>query len=289
FILSQDGHIGINFEHTVAEGPAIIGLFEHVLEFLEKSQELSMAAARVKPPQQLCFNISSGLQEVINQAVHEADLAVNNLMLRGLFFKDYGKNLIKEHGLSPDAFIQMAIQLAYYRIHRQPCATYEAGSLRKFKLGRTDAIYSCSISSVAFTKGMDDPSLSSREKMELLKAAVGSHKKHTDDVVNGKGIDRHLLGLKLMALENGMNTPELFMDLAYKESTYFKMLTSQVVCKYKALVFFGPDEQDGYGLCYNPQDDELIVSISSFNKCPKTDSDIFLNSLVKSLQDMKTL
>ena len=46
--------------------------------------------------------------------------------------------------------------------------------------------------------------------------------------ISGQAVDRHLLGLKLIALENGRDIPELFMDLAFKESTHFRLSTSQV-------------------------------------------------------------
>ncbi|CAG5116702.1 unnamed protein product, partial [Candidula unifasciata] len=289
FILSEDGYIGLNYEHTVAEGPAVISLVDHVLGFLEKQKEPWGAAPNIHPPKRLQFNITSKTQEVIELGIDEIDSAVNDLMLRILFFKDYGKNFIKKHKLSPDAFIQMSFQLAYYRIYKQPCATYEAGSLRKYQLGRTETIRSCSIASVAFTKAMDDQSVPCSRKVDLLKEAIKSHRKYIDDTVNGRGVDRHLLGLKLVALENNMDVPELFMDLAFKESTHFRMSTSQVASRYKAVLCFGPVVPDGYGLCYNPQNEELIVSISSFNNNPQTDSDKFVASLKTSLQDMQAL
>jgi len=36
--------------------------------------------------------------------------------LRILAFDDYGKGFMKTAKVSPDAFIQMALQLAYYRV-----------------------------------------------------------------------------------------------------------------------------------------------------------------------------
>ena len=47
--------------------------------------------------------------------------------------------------------------------------------------------------------------------------------------VSGQAIDRHLLGLKLTALESGMNLPELFMDSTYQYALHFKVSTSQVL------------------------------------------------------------
>jgi len=46
--------------------------------------------------------------------------------------------------------------------------------------------------------------------------------------VNGQAIDRHLLGMKLAALESRMNLHELFMDSSYQYALHYKLSTSQV-------------------------------------------------------------
>ena len=49
--------------------------------------------------------------------------------------------------------------------------------------------------------------------------------------ISGKGIDRHLLGLKLTAIENNIDIPEqqnIFLDPAYSISGTWKVSTSQV-------------------------------------------------------------
>ncbi|XP_059146443.1 carnitine O-acetyltransferase-like isoform X2 [Physella acuta] len=289
FIINSEGFIGLNYEHTTAEGPAIIGLYDHILGFIERNQESRVDAADVQAPLQLSFNVSDKTKTVIDKACYQLNTSAEDLMIRCLFFTEYGKNFIKSQKLSPDAYIQIAFQLAYYRIYKQPCATYETGSLRRFQLGRTDTIRSCSIASLAFTKAMDDPAVPEVTKVDYLKKAVASHRKYTDDTISGNGIDRHLLGLKLIAIENGMNVPEIFMDLSYKESTHFRLSTSQVASKYASLLAFGAVVPDGYGLCYNPQDDQLIISVSSYNNNPQTNSDTFAQSLTTSLRDIQKL
>ena len=47
-------------------------------------------------------------------------------------------------------------------------------------------------------------------------------------VVNGEGIDRHFLGLKRLAMENGVDLPKLFMDPVFERSSYWQLSTSQV-------------------------------------------------------------
>lgn len=46
--------------------------------------------------------------------------------------------------------------------------------------------------------------------------------------LRGHGIDRHLLGLKLQAIEEGLSIPKIFMDTAYGLATHWKLRTGQV-------------------------------------------------------------
>ena len=48
--------------------------------------------------------------------------------------------------------------------------------------------------------------------------------------VNGQAVDRHLLGLRLIAQEAGMEIPDFFKDEAYSKSLHFCLSTSQVQC-----------------------------------------------------------
>ncbi len=46
--------------------------------------------------------------------------------------------------------------------------------------------------------------------------------------ISGQGVDRHLLGLRLIAQEAGMEIPDFFKDEAYSRSMYYRISTSQV-------------------------------------------------------------
>lgn len=47
--------------------------------------------------------------------------------------------------------------------------------------------------------------------------------------------------------------------------------------------------EDGYGVCYNPQEERIYISVSSFRHCPHTDSVLFAKKLTESLREMKNI
>ncbi|KAL5011511.1 hypothetical protein ScPMuIL_010062 [Solemya velum] len=187
FIVGANGTCGLNYEHTTAEGPAIVSLMDHILGFSEKNVEISLPAGGAKPPQKLNFNLSPDILQNIVDAKQHADAMINDVDLKVFRFDGFGKNFPKSVKMSPDAFIQIALQLAYFRLHGEPCATYETGSLRRFQLGRTDTIRSCTVASHNFTKAMEDSKATREQKVDLLRNAIVMHRKYTDEVINGRG------------------------------------------------------------------------------------------------------
>lgn len=80
------------------------------------------------------------------------------MQLHVLVHDAYGKGYIKTCRVSPDAFIQMALQLAYYRDANRFSLTYEASMTRLYREGRTETVRPCTQESVAWVKAMCDPS-----------------------------------------------------------------------------------------------------------------------------------
>merc|ERR1739838_1288032 len=201
-------------------------------------------------------------------------------------FQGFGKDFIKAQKVSPDSFIQMAIQLAFYIIHNEPAAHYETASTRKYLYGRTETIRSCSEAAVEFSKAMLSEEATPQQKVAALRAAIDEHKSYAKDAVNGFGVDRHLLGLKLAAIEEGMDVPTLFMDVGYVRSSHMRISSSQVPARCEAFMCYGPLVPDGYGCCYNPRANSIFIGTSACNSSPETDSATFRASLEQSFMDM---
>jgi carnitine O-acetyltransferase len=117
---------------------------------------------------------------------------------RAVRFTGYGNSAMKGYGMSPDAYTQMAMQLAYYRLNGKPCGTYESIMTRGFLHGRTEVGRSTSIDALNFCQAMDDPTVSDAAKVELLQTATTAHSGYLALAAKAQGVDRVLLGMKQM-------------------------------------------------------------------------------------------
>lgn len=289
FIVAEDGSCGMVYEHAAAEGPPIVALVDHVMEYTKKPELVRSPMVPLPMPKKLRFNITPEIKNDIEKAKQNISIMIQDLDIMMLVFHHFGKDFPKSQKLSPDAFIQIALQLAYYRIYGQACATYESASLRMFHLGRTDTIRSASTDSLAFVKGMDDPKVPEQQRVELLRKAVQAHRAYTDRAIRGEAFDRHLLGLKLQAIEDLVSMPDIFMDTSYAIAMHFNLSTSQVPAKTDCVMSFGPVVPDGYGICYNPMEAHINFSVSAYNSCAETNAARMAHYLEKALLDMRTL
>uniref|UniRef100_A0AAY4EET6 Carnitine O-acetyltransferase n=1 Tax=Denticeps clupeoides TaxID=299321 RepID=A0AAY4EET6_9TELE len=289
FIIGEDGSCGLIYEHAPAEGPPIVSIIDHVVEYTKKPDEVRTPMVPLPMPQKLRFNITPEVKSDIEEAKQNMNIMVHDLDVKVNVFSHFGKNVPKAHKMSPDAFIQIALQLAYYRTYQKCCATYESASLRMFRLGRTETIRSASIASAKFVKAMDDPSKQSTEKVALMEKAVKAHRAYTDMAIRGQAIDRHLLGLKLQAIEDLASLPQIFMDTSYAVALHYNLSTSQVPAKTDCVMCFGPVVPDGYGVCYNPMEGHINFAVSAFNSCEDTNAGNMAQSLEKALLDIRSL
>lgn len=132
-------------------------------------------------------------------------------------------------GITPDSFVQVSLALAYFRdTGKEIPITYESASTRKFLHGRTECIRPQSTELVNFLNSFDDKTANQVDLAALARAAGKSHRKYTKICTEGNGVDRHLLALRMLSIENKVPLPSLFTDFAYLKSTNFTLSTSQV-------------------------------------------------------------
>ncbi|KAF3708200.1 Choline O-acetyltransferase [Channa argus] len=294
FVVGADGCCGVVCEHSAFEGIVLVQCTEYLLKYMIGSPSKLVRAASVSElpaPRRLRWKCTPEIHKLLASSADKLQRLVRNLDINVHKFCAYGKEFIKKQKMSPDAYIQVALQLAYYRCHGRPVSTYESASIRRFQQGRVDNIRSATPEALAFVKAMTDGKLSTsdKEKMELLQSAITAQTKYTILAITGMAIDNHLLGLREIAHELKLEKPELFKDEGYLISNQFILSTSQVPTTVEMFCCYGPVVPNGYGTCYNPQTNHIIFSVSSFHESPQTCSAEFVDCLVQTLLYMRDL
>lgn len=304
-IVFKNGTMGLNAEHSWADAPIIGHLWEHVLSmdptklgYTDEGHCCGEPHPNLPGPQRLSWDIPAACLEVVESSLTVARNLADDVDSHIFPFNDFGKGLIKKCRTSPDAFIQIALQLAHYRDKKKFCLTYEASMTRLFREGRTETVRSCTMETCAFVRAMIGAE-TREDCLKLLKLAAEKHQNLYRLAMTGEGIDRHLFCLYVVSKYLGEDSPFLKEVL----SEPWRLSTSQTplqqlelfdLVKHPEYVSsgggFGPVADDGYGVSYIIVGENLInFHISSKHSSPETDSHRFGSNIRQAMLDMLDL
>lgn len=215
-IVCKNGNAGINFEHTGVDGHTVLRFASDVytdtiLRFAKtiNGQAPTLWAtsspdpAKRDPrsfgnvsttPRKLEWDMHPELSIALRFAESHLSDLIQQHEFKVLDFEGFGKNFITSMGFSPDAFLQMAFQAAYYGLYGRMESTYEPAMTKFFLHGRTEAIRPVTNECVNFVKTFwgDNPA---EQKIEALRKAAEKHTAITKVCSKGQGQDRHLYAL----------------------------------------------------------------------------------------------
>uniref|UniRef100_A0A1I8JML1 Carnitine O-palmitoyltransferase n=1 Tax=Macrostomum lignano TaxID=282301 RepID=A0A1I8JML1_9PLAT len=254
----------------------------------------------VPNPIRLQWDLSASCRDVISSQLRVATNLLNDVDLHLVVHTQFGKGAMKTCRMSPDAFVQLALQLAYFRDSGgQFCLTYEASMTRLFREGRTETVRSCTNQSCEFVRAMESGNASKADLIRLVRAAADKHQTMYRDAMTGKGVDRHLFTLYVVSKYCKIQSP--FLEKALH--CQWKLSTSQTPHgqtgkldlrnspdSISAGGGFGPVSEDGYGVSYIiAGEDTIFFHISSRVSCDLTNSRRFGDQICRALQDLKNL
>jgi carnitine O-acetyltransferase len=260
FIVNNNGTAGFTGEHSMMDGMPTQRLNDYVNSLIfgnKLDYDNTTVRSTLPPPAPINFELNYEVEKAINEAhqEHRSQIAAHELRVQA--FQAYGKGLIKKFKCSPDAYIQMLIQLAYYKMYGVNRPTYESASTRKFQEGRTETIRSVSDESVAFCKAHHDPNVPREEVIKLFRAALAQHTKYTVEASDAKGVDRHLFGLKKL-LQAGEALPAIYQDPVFAYSGSWYLSTSQLSSEYFNGYGWSQVIDDGFGIAYMINEDRQV-------------------------------
>jgi carnitine O-acetyltransferase len=292
FIVFKNGKTGVNFEHTGMDGAVMLRMIGHIYDNIEKCPTDKTVNVIIKP-EQLTFKLNEALNEHLVRATAAYEKATHNTQTRIMNFTQFGKNKIKSFKMSPDAFLQVALQLAEYKAYGKCTSAYEAIMTRGFVQGRIDVLYTVSMETKAFIENIDNEDCDKQTKIMLLRKAAEKHISRASECRQGVGIHTHLLALIRCFETQGKNLnmkalPEIFTDTGYKTLTHNIICTSTTSEYGVELAGYGPVVEDGYGIRYFNRADTICFNITS-RTANKENLDLLLKCIEESLLEMASL
>ncbi|MGF7239168.1 MAG: choline/carnitine O-acyltransferase [Frankia sp.] len=204
-IVFADGAAGINVEHCGLDGTTILSFVDAVLDqpAEEHAARSGARAAGLPNIEAIEFVLDDALRDDV-RAAGEAFTAYGAATATStLSFENFGGNRAKELRMSPDAFAQLAYQLAHRRAKGVTGATYESIATRQYRRGRTEAMRVVTPEVLTFVAAMDDPGADPATRRAAFRAAAAAHVARAKQCQAGQAPEQHLWELQLIAKRRG--------------------------------------------------------------------------------------
>ncbi|WP_280505225.1 choline/carnitine O-acyltransferase [Nocardia farcinica] len=205
FIVFADGSAGINVEHCGLDGTTILSFVDTLLERTAADHAESAGARSQGTPEieRVEFVLDAELRQRIKAAGKDfADYAAANATTT-VSFPDFGTAAAKRLKISPDAFAQLAYQLAHRRSKGVTGATYESIATRQYRNGRTEAMRVVTPEMIAFVDAMLDPAADHAARLAAARTAADKHVARAQQCQAGDAPEQHLWELQWIQRRRG--------------------------------------------------------------------------------------
>ena len=204
-IVFGDGRAGINVEHCELDGTTILNFVDALLSTPAAEQSQASGARTQGTPalEPVVFRLDDALRAQARSAAEAFADYGDNTATTTVSFEDFGANTAKGLEISPDAFVQLAYQLAHRRAKGHLGATYESIATRQFRRGRTEAMRVVTPEMLDFVAAMEDPAAGADARREAVGAAAAGHVARAKECQVGEAPEQHLWELELIQRRRG--------------------------------------------------------------------------------------
>lgn len=205
FIVFADGRAGINVEHCELDGTTILSFTDALLttEAEEHSRQSGARSQGLPALEPVVFGLDDALRAQVRSAADAFAAYGENTATSTVSFADFGSNAAKALGVSPDAFVQVAYQLAHQRAKGRLGATYESIATRQYRLGRTEAMRVVTPGMRDFVAVMENPAADADTRRAAFRAAAEQHVARAKECQLGQAPEQHLWELELIQRRRG--------------------------------------------------------------------------------------
>ena len=271
FIVGKNGKFAVNGEHSGLDGYPVHRLIRFIYDescFLQDIENTHYKK-RGYNSRKLEFKLNDNIRDIIRKAAKTFNHSIEDTSSQVIDFRKFGKEHIKSLKISPDAFVQLALQVAQYKLHGKCKSIYEVTSTRKFENGRTETLRSVSTESKTFVKALLSPGNETEITTKFLRKAATKHVERLQSCMAGKGVERHLFGLLNIYEQYGkdigiFSEPELFSDIGWRTLRHDTLSTTSNPDPHGVVLSgFGPVVDDGFGVCYTTTSHRIIITLTS--------------------------
>ncbi|GAA4414407.1 choline/carnitine O-acyltransferase [Actinokineospora soli] len=200
-IVFADGRAGINVEHCGLDGTTILAFTDALLRpVLPRSTEFADGEPAHVPVE---FTVDEALRADIAAAATAFAEYAADTATQIVSFPAFGSDAIKSLGMSPDAFVQMAYQVAHKRSKGVTGATYESIATRQFQNGRTEAMRVVTPEVLAFLTVLEDGSSTPEARRDAFRTAASAHVARAKECQAGLAPEQHLWELDWIQRRRG--------------------------------------------------------------------------------------
>jgi carnitine O-acetyltransferase len=284
-IVFEDGTAGINVEHCELDGTTILGFTDALLSGTREPRD---AADSVPGHEVVEFTLTDALREDARAAGAAFRAYADATATQTVSF-DVGANRAKELGMSPDAFAQMAYQLAHRRAKGLTGATYESIATRQFQNGRTEAMRVVTPEVVRFADVLTDPDASADEKREAFRTAAVKHVARAKECQAGDAPEQHLWELQLIGKRRGdTETPALYTSPGWLKQRDDYLSTSSAPSVNIQYFGFGSTSPQCIGIAYVLLPDRWNIYLST-PKHVSAEMYRFADELARAVSELQEL
>lgn len=160
--------------------------------------------------------------------------------------------------MSADALQQLIMTVAQLLSFGRLRSVYESVDTRAFQAGRTECLRPVTPEASAFARAL----LAGQADSDSLTAALNAHREWVKACKTGRGFDRHLTGLAMIAKRQGVEAPFFSSDAVTAVQSDLLSTTSLGTAEQVVRYAFAPTTSHGFGIAYTPHADAFEFTVS---------------------------
>ncbi|KAI6654951.1 hypothetical protein LOD99_2829 [Oopsacas minuta] len=286
-----DGYYSWVSEHSMFDG-GVIALFWDLSMTLDSTDPIIDGASTQLQIERLQWEVTPFIASHLEVARSTLSKCYDKYDIHTFQFCNYGKDFVKNSGLYFHGYMQLALQLAYYRSSQKLFTSYTPVGLTQFKGGRLEQARTTTLESVEFIMAMSgNRKYTRKDKFNLMAQATERHKIIVTETSKGNVFLKHLQALEMLEKDEGINS-------GFFKSKYFKIFAepslaaASVYSPVDGVGVYLPTAGEGYFMVFQPSNQHQLIDMAI---CGIADNSgnipiaQFCESIDKALMDMKAL